>query len=62
MPLVSVIIPCYNHAHYLSTALESVVAQTYASWEAVIVNDGSRYAEDTNIGSFIAVVEVSGGN
>jgi glycosyltransferase involved in cell wall biosynthesis/predicted O-linked N-acetylglucosamine transferase (SPINDLY family) len=39
--LVSVIIPCYNQAQYLVEAVESVVAQTYKNWEAIIVNDGS---------------------
>lgn len=40
-PVVSVIIPCYGQAMYLPEAIESVVAQTYPSWEAIIVNDGS---------------------
>jgi len=39
--LVSVIIPCYNHAHYLTEAVESIVHQTYSCWECIIVNDGS---------------------
>jgi predicted O-linked N-acetylglucosamine transferase (SPINDLY family)/glycosyltransferase involved in cell wall biosynthesis len=40
-PLVSVVIPCYNQAQYLSEAVESVAAQTYRQWEILIVNDGS---------------------
>lgn len=40
-PLVSVIIPCYNHAHYLADALNSVFQQSYKNWECVIVNDAS---------------------
>jgi glycosyltransferase involved in cell wall biosynthesis/lipopolysaccharide biosynthesis protein len=40
-PLVSVIVPCYNQAHYLSGALGSVMSQTYLHWECIIVNDGS---------------------
>lgn len=40
-PLVSVIVPCYNHGEYLLEALSSLLAQTYINWECVIVNDGS---------------------
>jgi len=40
-PKVSVVIPCYNHAIYLSEAVASVMAQTYDNWECLIINDGS---------------------
>ncbi|MFN3531094.1 MAG: glycosyltransferase [Candidatus Brocadia sp.] len=40
-PLVSVIIPCYNQAHFLPEAVESVVNQNYKNWECIIINDGS---------------------
>ncbi len=41
MPLISVIVPCYNQAQYLDECLQSVLDQTYQNWECIIVNDGS---------------------
>ena len=40
-PLFSIVIPCYNHAHFLPQCLDSVLEQEYKNWEAVVVNDGS---------------------
>lgn len=37
----SVIVPTYNSESYLPMCMDSVLAQTYANWELVIVNDGS---------------------
>ena len=41
VPLVSVIVPCYKQAHFLPVAVASVVSQTCADWELIIVDDGS---------------------
>lgn len=41
IPKVSVIIPCFNHARFLPTAIESALNQTYKHIEVVVVDDGS---------------------
>lgn len=56
-PAVSVILPCYNAEAYLASTLESIRAQTYADYEVLAVDDGSKdgtghlldeYARDWN--------------
>jgi hypothetical protein len=65
-PKVSVVMSVYNGARYLRRAIESVLAQTYAEFEFIILNDGStddsseiiqsyadpriRYVEQANVG------------
>ncbi len=39
--LVSVIMPMYNSAEYVGKSIESVMGQTYANWELLVVDDGS---------------------
>lgn len=53
-PLVSIIIPSYNHEQYVVGALDSVLADTYPNKEIVIINDGSKDNSDYIINAWIA--------
>lgn len=40
-PLISVLIPAYNHAKYIGDAIRSIAEQTYANIELLAIDDGS---------------------
>lgn len=40
-PLVSIVVPAYNHEKYVGAAIDSLIAQTWPNLELIIVNDGS---------------------
>jgi len=52
--LISFIIPCFNHGHYLSDCLNSIYIQSNPNWEAIIVNDGSTDDSLTIINKWVA--------
>ena len=69
LPLVSVIIPNYNHARYLPERLDCVLGQTYQNYEVIILDDCStdnsrdvieKYRENPHV-SQIIYNEVNGG-
>lgn len=41
-PLVSVIIPCYNHQNYIEECLLSVLNQRYKNIQLIVIDDGSK--------------------
>ena len=55
-PLVSVIMRSYNRPKMLRKAIESITAQSLASWELIIVDDAS---EDPSVATLLAAVEDS---
>ncbi|HVW83235.1 MAG TPA: glycosyltransferase [Bryobacteraceae bacterium] len=40
-PMISVIIPCFNHSQYLGEAIESALNQDYQPVEVIVIDDGS---------------------
>ena len=42
MNKVSVIVPVYNSSPFLCRCLDSILAQTYADFEAILIDDGSE--------------------
>ena len=47
LPRVTVLMPTFEHSHFIRRALDSLLAQSMEEWELVIVDDGS--ADDTDI-------------
>lgn len=41
-PLVSIVIPCYNHAQFVQESIQSVIDQDYENIELIIIDDGSK--------------------
>lgn len=41
MPVVSIVLSCYNGEFYLKESVESIIHQEFRDWELVIINDGS---------------------
>jgi glycosyltransferase involved in cell wall biosynthesis len=49
---VTVVVPCFNYAHFLPETLESVLLQSHPSWECIVVNDGSTDDTEAVVQSF----------
>jgi glycosyltransferase involved in cell wall biosynthesis len=51
-PMISVIIPSYNHAHLIGRSLQSVLDQTFENWEAIIIDNHSQDNTDEVVDKF----------
>lgn len=51
-PLFSILIANYNNGRYLQEAIDSVLAQTYSSWEVILVDDKSTDESLTIYGKY----------
>ncbi|HEX2628223.1 MAG TPA: glycosyltransferase [Chitinophagaceae bacterium] len=51
-PVISVVMPAYNCAGYLSTSINSILAQTFTDFELIIINDGSTDDTEQQVLSF----------
>ena len=51
-PLISVVIPTYNHADFLKVAITSVLKQTYQNFEIIIVDNHSNDHTNEVVDSF----------
>lgn len=41
-PLVSIVIPCYNHENFIQDCILSIIGQSYQNIELIIIDDGSK--------------------
>lgn len=51
-PLVSIVIPTFNHGHFLERAIKSILNQTFKDWEAIIIDNHSTDTTDQILESF----------
>lgn len=54
LPLISVLMPVYNVKQYISSAIDSILNQTYTNFELIIINDGSTDGSGTIAESYKA--------
>ena len=51
-PLVTVVIPAFNHERFVREAVESVLNQDFTDWELLIINDGSTDSTSQIVDSY----------
>lgn len=53
--MISIIVPVYNSENYIERCIESILSQTYADWELIVVNDGSTDDSEKIIKHLVAL-------
>ncbi len=49
MPILSIIIPCYNSERYIGKTIQSVLNQIFQDWELIVIDDGSTDSSDFEV-------------
>lgn len=57
IPLVSIVIPCYNHERFVQDSIQSVIDQTYDHIELIIIDDGSKDGSVAKIQEMVDICE-----
>ncbi len=53
-PKISVLMPFYNAADYLDASLSSIINQTFADWELILINDASTDNSDSVVQRYLS--------
>ena len=56
-PLVSVVIPCYNHEKFVQDSIQSVIDQTYENIELIVIDDGSTDSSVQKIQEMVTICQ-----
>ncbi len=56
-PFFSVVIATYNRSHLIKRALDSLIKQTEADWEALIIDDGSTDNTYESVSSYLSAYQ-----
>lgn len=57
LPLVTIVIPCYNHSQFIQQSIQSIVDQTYENIELIVIDDGSQDKSVEKITDLVALCE-----
>lgn len=56
-PLVTMVVPCYNHEQYVQSCLASIIKQDYQNIELIVIDDGSADESVERIQAMVAACE-----